>query len=211
MFKRVSITFLLTIFAAVTAFADNYSAIANLPLAASNAILQNMREGYRIRDYELYRTAAQRAIQLNLSNSLIIFKEIFSAGDPTVIIAQPPVIAELQPFYRFSALGLGAFGSETDAQMLAAALRDNTDTQNLFYIIRALGMMKGKTAALTALNAYTYGIDNVILAKELLHSLSLHNSRSSLNPLRSLLMNTRFGVIRGDITNVINSIEAGGE
>lgn len=191
--------------------ADNYDAIRNLPISASNAIIQNIRDGYRQRDYRLFQAAAQRAIEFKLSASLPVFKEIFAAGDPTSIIAQPPIVAELQPYYRYSALGIGTFGDEHDAEILADALMDNRDAQNLFYIISALGMMAGKQAALDALNGFAIEVDNTLLAREIVRAIGKHNSRSSLNPLRMMLSNTRFGIIRDEITNMINKLETSGE
>lgn len=211
MFKKPVLVMLFVALTGASAFADNYSAIGNLPISASNMIIQNMRTGYQTRDYDLFRASAQRAIDLKLKGSLIVFKEVFSGSDPTVHISQPQEVARLQPFYRYSALGLGAFGGESEAETLNAALLDNTDNQNLFYLIRALGMMKGVQAALDALNGYALQIDDVLLAKELLKALASLNSRSSLNSLRTMMLKPRFAVINSEISNTIKTLETSGE
>lgn len=131
-------------------------------------------------------SAIKRAGQLKMVAARARIQSLVSEANPAANQGKDVRQANYRHVFNMGVLVLGKIGNDEDAVMLAAFLHDTKDVTSISCILQALGDLKPSKRALASLNDYTTSVSTKTdsrVVRQLIDSILMHNSRSSINYL----------------------------
>jgi len=172
-----------------------------------DTMFQNMSDSRMISNYlasddpDMVISALKRVGALKITDVKKVVEALFAASTPSANQGKAVQRTSYDNLFNLSALVLGVIGDDSDGQIISSYFNDAADPASKVYLLRSMGNLSNSSTALSALNNFALKVDMMTdsrVVNELVNSIVLHNSKSSIGPLlemsRSAPTSTRDGI-----------------